>query len=374
MFQNLLIIELASVLAGPSVGMFFAELGARVLKIENPSTKGDVTRSWKLASEPAETDISSYFSSVNWGKESVALDLENKCDYAILLKMIAQADIIIASYKPGDAEKLHVDYNTLKKINPKIIYGHITGYGAELRVGYDAIIQAEAGFTFLNGEEKATKMPVALMDVLAAHQLKEGLLVALLKKIATGEGSYVGVSLIQSGIASLVNQAANWLVGKEIPQRIGSEHPNIVPYGTIFKTSDDKEIVLAVGSDAQFSKLCGVLKIEQNERFKTNSKRVKLRSEVNELLKSACKNFTREELLKELHAKNIPAGAIHTMQEVFEMPQAKEMLVENSFLKGVRSIAFKSSIFEKEVLKRPPHFDEHGAEIRAEFDSNNKDR
>ncbi|MES2766341.1 MAG: CaiB/BaiF CoA-transferase family protein [Bacteroidota bacterium] len=366
MFQNLLVIELASVLAGPSVGMFFAELGARVLKIENPSTKGDVTRSWKLASESAENDISGYFSSVNWGKESVALDLESENDHAILLKMIAKADIVIASYKPGDAEKLRVDYETFKTINPKIIYGHITGYGEEARVGYDAIIQAEAGFTFLNGEEKPTKMPVALMDVLAAHQLKEGLLVALLKKGMTGEGSYVGVSLIQSGVASLVNQAANWLVGGEIPQRIGSEHPNIVPYGTIFKTKDDMEIVLAIGSDAQFLKLCKVLKIELDERFKSNRGRVKFRTEVNKILQHSFKNFTRDELLKEFLKRNIPAGAIHNMREVFEMPQAQEMIIEEKNIKGVRSIAFNGK-FEENVLKAPPHFDEDGEKIRQEF-------
>lgn len=182
-----------------------------------------------------------------------------------------------------------------------------------------------------------------------------------------GEGSYVGVSLIQSGVASLVNQAANWLVGGEIPQRIGSEHPNIVPYGTIFKTKDEKEIVLAVGSDAQFLKLCEVLKIAPDERFKTNRGRVKFRTEVNEILADSFKNFTRDGLLKELQNRNIPAGAIHDMREVFEMPQAQEMIIQEKNIKGVCSIAFRGKFEESKVLKAPPHFDEDGEKIRQEF-------
>ncbi len=216
MLTDLKVLELASVLAGPSVGQFFAELGAEVIKIENPRNGGDVTRLWKTPGEPTD-DRSAYFCSCNWGKKSVALDLTIHRDIEIVRKLAAKSDIVIASYKPGDAEKLGVSYQQLRTHNERLIYGQITGYGSDDdRVGYDAVIQAEAGFMALNGEHEgpATKMPVALIDVLAAHHLKEGLLLALLTRERTKEGSVVEVSLVQTAVASLANQATNWLVGK----------------------------------------------------------------------------------------------------------------------------------------------------------------
>ncbi|MFM8347797.1 MAG: CaiB/BaiF CoA transferase family protein, partial [Bacteroidota bacterium] len=221
MLKDIRVIELASVLAGPSAGQFFAELGAEVIKIENPATGGDVTRSWKSAGEQTD-DRSAYFSCCNWGKKSVLLDLHLSDDRDKLYRLVATADIVIASYKPGDAEKLGVDYDTLSVLNPGIIYGQITGYsGGDDRVGYDAVIQAEAGFMDLNGEAEGepVKMPVALVDVLAAHHLKEGMLLALLNRMKTGKGCMVSVSLYDAAVASLANQATNLLVGNTLPVR-----------------------------------------------------------------------------------------------------------------------------------------------------------
>src|SRR5688572_24622563 len=192
-FKDFKVLELASVLAGPSVGQFFAELGASVIKVENLRTHGDVTRSWKGSGEKTD-DRSAYFCSVNWGKRSIALDLNTTEGQEIVQKLAEQSDIIIASYKPGDAEKLKVDYQTLSKNNPGLIYGLVTGYGSHNpRLGYDAIIQAEAGFMFMNGEPggPSLKMPVALIDILAGHHLKEGLLLALLEKMTTKKGRLV---------------------------------------------------------------------------------------------------------------------------------------------------------------------------------------
>jgi crotonobetainyl-CoA:carnitine CoA-transferase CaiB-like acyl-CoA transferase len=181
-------------------------------------------------------------------------------------------------------------------INPKLIYGQITGYGTDdNRVGYDAVIQAESGFMDLNGEKEGTpvKMPVALIDILAAHHLKEGLLLALLKREKTGEGSLVEVSLIQAALSSLANQATNWLVAKKLPTRQGSAHPNIAPYGDSFLTKDGKRILLAVGSDRQFTDLVNTLGIEDNVldlgnwaleiKFLTNQQRVEKRPELNKI-------------------------------------------------------------------------------------------
>lgn len=370
MFTGLKVIELASVLAGPSVGQFFAELGAEVIKVENLKTKGDVTRTWKGLGEKTD-DRSAYFCSVNWGKKSVAIDLGTAQGKQVVQKLITTADVVIASYKPGDAEKLGVAYHQLKSKNQKLIYGQITGYGSDNdRVGYDAVIQAESGFMDLNGEKdgEPIKMPVALIDVLAGHQLKEGLLLALLHRERTGEGSFVEVSLLQSAIASLVNQATNFLVAGKLPTRQGSAHPNIAPYGESFLTKDGKRLLLAVGSDKQFSDLCillGSAQLAMLPEFSTNEARVVNRNQLNESLKVLIKNWISDELLPRLHQKKIPAGIIQNLQQVFEMPESSSLLLEGDNLIGVKSFVGDvtgnwSSISS---LLPPPHFGQHTSEF-----------
>jgi len=172
--RNFIVLELANILAGPITTMAFAELGARVIKVENPTTRGDATRGWKLGSEPADSDISSYFACANWGKESVVCDFTHPDGRALVHDLVAQADIVVVSFKPGDEVRLQLDYPSLERINPRLIYGQITAYGsADPRPGFDAILQAEAGFTYLNGEPDGppTKMPVALYHLLLADQL-----------------------------------------------------------------------------------------------------------------------------------------------------------------------------------------------------------
>jgi len=377
-FKNLKVIELANVLAGPAVGQFFAELGAEVIKIENVNTQGDVTRKWKTQNEKSNSDISAYFSSVNWGKKSIALNFRKTKAIEIVNRLVSLSDIIIASYKPGDAKKLSVDYESLKKINDKIIYAEVTGYGNdESRVGYDAIIQAESGFTYLNGELNGDpiKMPVALMDILAAHQLKEALLIALIERMRTDKGSKIEVSLIQTGIASLANQSANWLVGGFIPERIGSDHPNIVPYGTIFNTADNKMIVLAVGTDMQFQGLCDVLEISEtgvHSNYSTNTLRIKNKDELNKILKDRISKIQKATLLEKFKKQNIPAGSINDMKEVFDMRVAKEILLsatskEQINFTGVRTNVFRiNNELPDAVLSIPPHYAQHTEEILTE--------
>ena len=362
-FGNLKVLELASVLAGPSVGQFFAELGADVIKVENIKGGGDVTRTWKSATENTD-DRSAYFSSVNWGKRSLAIDLTTKESHKIIHSLAAKSDIVIASYKPGDDKKLGVSYEDLSAINSKIIYGRITGYGPmNDRVGYDAVLQAESGFMSLNGEENGPpiKMPVALIDVLAAHQLKEGLLVALLKRERSGEGTLVDVSLIQSAVSSLVNQASNWLVGETMPTRKGSLHPNIAPYGEWFETKDGRKLLLAIGSDRQFKDLCNVLGIEN--KYPTNIDRVRNRTDLREMIASRIKDLSFDELSTEINRLKIPAGVIQDIKEVFEMPEARELLISEKGLVGVRSFIASSISFPKNNLKPPPHLGQHNEEI-----------
>ncbi len=372
--KDLKVLELASVLAGPSVGQFFAELGAEVIKVENLKSGGDVTRTWKIAGEK-EGDLSAYFCSCNWGKKSVAVDLSTAKGRKIVQKLALKSDVVIVSYKPGDAQKLGVDYETLSKPKPKLIYGQITGYGSDNdRVGYDAVIQAEAGFMDLNGETDGppTKMPVAMIDILAGHQLKEGLLLALLKRDRTGEGSLVEVSLIETAISSLANQATNWLVAGKLPARKGSAHPNIAPYGESFSTSDGKRILLAIGSDRQFEDLIEVLGIGKEavgNVFFTNQLRVENRRALNQLLEARMAQMDSRYFLEKANQKKIPAGVIQNLKEVFEMKEAVELLVKRDGLIGVKNFVGKGAGYQLPVtgLLPPPHFGEHTKEVLKEI-------
>ncbi|MBI2269461.1 MAG: CoA transferase [Bacteroidetes bacterium] len=296
-FKNLKVVELANVLAGPSVGMFFAELGANVMKIENKLTNGDITRSWKLPEESTKAATSAYYASVNWGKRSLLLDLSSPKDKKKVIQLLRSADVVITNYKSGDAKKFGMDHASIKKINPEIIYAHISGFGSkDKRVAFDLVLQAESGFLSMNGTSTSgpVKLPVALIDILAAHQLKEAILIALLNRSHTGKGAYVGTSLYESAIASLANQGTNWLLAKHIPKPMGTLHPNIAPYGEIVTCKDNKQLVLAIGSDKQFSTLCIALNagyILKDKRFSTNSMRIKNRRILLKILKKEFSDF-----------------------------------------------------------------------------------
>lgn len=360
--SGLRVIELASVLAGPRVGQCFAEWGAEVIKIENPATGGDITRSWKLPGEPAEASRSAYFSSCNWGKSTRLLDFRKPEDIREAHQLIETADIVLSSYKAGDAEKLRMDYATLRPLNPRLIYGQITGYPhPDTRVGYDAILQAEAGFTYMNGEPEGTphKMPVALIDVLAAHQLREALLLALLQRTQTDTGTQVTVSLFESAVSALANQATNYLMAGHTPQPMGSAHPNIVPYGTLFPTQT-YPLVLAVGSDAQFARLCTLLERPEwatEERFRTNPARVKHRETLLARLRERFLSYEAETLLPALHRAHVPAGALRDMAAVFADPNtiAIRLSSEETECEGVRmSVARFDGALPQAALTPPP--------------------
>ena len=350
-FKGLKVIELASVLAGPAVGMFFAELGAEVIKIENKKTGGDVTRKWKLPTEDINSNKSAYYTSVNWHKEVLMKDLSDIADRKEVLALIKEADIVVSNFKPSSAKKMGMDYESLKLLNDRLIFAELTSFGKNDHTpAFDIVMQAEAGFLYMCGEpdRNPVRMPVALIDLMAAHQLKEGILIALLKRTQTGKGSFVTTSLLESAIASLANQATNWLMGNHIPQRMGSLHPNIAPYGDVFFTKDNKPVVLAVGTEKQFQLLCEVLhlpKIKEDKRFTINALRVQNRIALKEVLTPAIAQFQRAELLNELKKQGVPAGAIRDMQEVFEHPQAAAMILEevvdnNKITKRVRTVAF----------------------------------
>ncbi|HTA63375.1 MAG TPA: CaiB/BaiF CoA-transferase family protein [Bacteroidia bacterium] len=343
-FKGLKVVELASVLAGPSAGLFFAELGAEVIKIENKKTGGDVTRSWKLPTEDKKSDVSAYFLAVNFLKKHLFLDVSNDADYKKCIAQIKYADIVIANYKKGDDKKLKLDYATLKKINPTLIYAGIQGFSdTDERVAYDLILQAESGFMSMNGTKDSgpLKMPVAMIDILAAHHLKEAILLALLKKQKTKKGSYVSVSLFDVAVASLANQATNWLVAKHIPQPTGSLHPNIAPYGETFITKDNHTDTFAIGSDGQFAKLCELLHIvdvSSNKNYVSNQLRVINRKKIFTILNKEVKKQSLTYLQKECTKHGVPFAKIRNLKEVFELPEAKKLIKNISYNKKKYSV------------------------------------
>lgn len=353
-FEGLKVIDASTVLAGPSVGMFFAELGANVIKIEHPTNK-DVTRSWKLSVEPKDSNVSAYFSSVNYGKSYQSLDLSNKKDKQQFLDLIQDADIVLFNFKNGTLEKFGLTETTLRKSNPSLIIGEINGFGSEDdRVAYDLIIQAESGIMSINGDQNTgpLKMPIALIDVLAAHHLKEGLLIELIEKAKKGndyQGKTVTVSLYEAAISSLVNQASNYLMTGEIPVALGSLHPNIAPYGEIFITKDGGLITFAIGSDHHFYKLCNWLKrddIPLNEKFRTVQNRVVNRMELFEILKTLVNRHELNDLIEGMHSLKVPCAQIKNLKQVFETTHAQSMVlsetIEGIATKRVTSIAFKT--------------------------------
>ena len=350
MFKGLKVIDLSTVLAGPSVGTFFAELGADVIKLEHPDF-GDVTRSWKLPIEKTDSNISAYFSSVNYGKKYGTINLKIEAERDRFLEEIRDTDILVSNFKKGDATKFGIEDEVLFALNPKLIHGKITGYGEDSnRVAFDLILQAESGFMSINGtaESGPLKMPIALIDVLCAHHLKEAILLALYERERTRKGKSVTISLYDAAVSSLVNQASNYLMTGFVPKRIGSKHPNIAPYGELFKTKDGATVTFAIGSNTHFRKLCEVLGIDdlsEDQRFKNNQNRVVNRAELFELIKRKVIEQEAEELLTSLQLLNVPAGKVRDLAEVFNDPLSQELIIEEE-IDGICTRRVKSVLFK----------------------------
>jgi len=348
-FEGLRVVELASVLAGPAVGMFFAELGADVIKIENKSG-GDLTRRWKQQGEDITSNVSSYYHSVNWNKKVLFCDLLNPHDYNEVLQLIASADILISNFKSGDDVKFNLVATDLVSKFPSLIIGEIGGYPDSYKVAFDAVLQAESGMMSINGTAASgpIKLPIAFVDLFTAHQLKEGILVAMIQKAKTGKGSIVKTTLFDSAIASLANQASNWLNNNNVPQLQGSLHPNIAPYGEVFMTKDLQMVLLAVGTDAQFNSLCDVLNINITSSeidFSTNDKRLLNREELKNIIQNSLSEISCSEFLSACERLKIPAGKVNSIDEVFALPSAQKMILNqveanNSISKRVATIAF----------------------------------
>ncbi|MFO7546646.1 MAG: CoA transferase [Trueperaceae bacterium] len=332
MLDDLLVLDLSRVLAGPYCTLLFADLGARVIKVE--SVDGDDTRRW---GPPFVEGESGYFLSVNRGKESLAVNLKDARGRAVVQALARRADVLVENFKSGDLARYGLDYATLASENPGLVYVSITGFGQTgpraKEAGYDAAVQAQSGLMAMTGEPNGPplKLGVAWIDVLTGLHAATGALAALRRRERTGEGAHLDVSLFDVALASLVNQAQNALLTGEAPARLGSAHPNIVPYQA-FDTADGA-VVLAVGNDAQFARLCGVLgepAWAADERFASNQGRVEHRRTLVPLLSEKLRARRRDDLLAACRAGGVPATPVATLPEALADPQtlARRMVVE----------------------------------------------
>lgn len=348
--KGIKVLDLSSVLAGPSVGMFLAELGADVLKIENPHTKGDITRNWKNPNEHIEQSFSAYYASVNAFKRVEWLDLNYLGVIQKIHDLLKDMDIVLCNFKYQDDKKFQLDYETVRSINERIIYAQISGFGKEhRRVAFDLILQAETGFMYLNREaqQQPNKMPVALIDVLAAHQLKEGILLALYRRLQTGKGAYVHCALYDAAVCSLINQATNYLISQYNPSPMGSKHPNIAPYGEIFETKDKTLITFAIGTDKQFANLCDIVSmahLANHPLFYSNVERVKHREELYRILQNQIYQLHSDFLYQRCLEKDVPVAMIHDVAQVMKNPLTQRLIkrtkIDEQDVQIITSIAF----------------------------------
>lgn len=327
------VVDLSRVLAGPSATQCLADLGAEVIKIERP-VSGDETRQW---APPQFADgTSAYFSTVNRNKQSLTLDISTTEGQDIVKKMVADADILVENYKVGGLKKYGLDYDSVKAINPRLVYASLTGFGQTgpdaRKPGYDYIIQGQSGLMSITGPEDGLpyKVGVAVVDLFAGLNLVIGIQAALLARQHTGLGQHVDVALLDSALAMLANVGMNHLATGNVPPRLGNGHPSIVPY-QVFATGGEQHLILACGNDKQFAAVCEVMgqAWHQDARFATNPKRVEHRDVLIALMSAEFARQERDAWLAQFDAAGVPCGPINNIAEAVAMPQAqaREMVV-----------------------------------------------
>ena len=332
---GLRVLDLSRVLAGPWCSQLLADLGADVVKVERPGS-GDDTRAWGppwLAAAPGAGE-SAYFLSANRNKRSVTIDLAHEEGQRLVRELAAKADVLIENFKFGGLAQYGLDYASLKAQNPRLVYCSITGFGhtgpyAE-RPGYDFLIQGMGGLMSLTGRPDGEpgsgplKAGVALTDVMTGLYATVAVLAALERRHVSGEGQHIDLALLDVQVAALANQASNYLIGEQVPQRMGNAHPNIVPYQD-FPTADGHMIV-TVGNDAQFARFAAVLghpQWAQDERFATNPQRVRHRELLVALIREATLARSTDDWVAAMEAANVPCGPINTLDRVFANPQVR---------------------------------------------------
>ncbi|MBB3655335.1 crotonobetainyl-CoA:carnitine CoA-transferase CaiB-like acyl-CoA transferase [Rhizobium sp. BK650] len=375
------VVELARVLAGPWAGQMLADLGADVIKVENPDG-GDDTRHWGppfVEGADGENLSAAYYHSANRGKRSITADLKTAEGQSLVRRLVATADVLIENFKLGGLAKYGLDYGSLKAINPRLVYCSITGFGqtgpyANL-AGYDYIVQGMSGFMSITGEPEGQPMKagVAIADIFTGIYAVSAIEAALIHALKTGEGQLIDMALLDVQSAVLANQNMNYLVSGHAPVRLGNAHPNISPYEVV--PTADGYLILAVGNDGQFRRLCTILGlvIGEDENFATNKARVANRDTVRRLVSTETLKWQKADLLKACEDNAVPAGAINTIEEMFADPQivARGLRIDlpdaaGTVIPGVRTpVALSETPLRYE---RPsPRLGEHNEEVLAEL-------
>jgi crotonobetainyl-CoA:carnitine CoA-transferase CaiB-like acyl-CoA transferase len=368
--EGVKVIELARILAGPWAGQTLSDLGAEVVKVE--SIEGDDTRRWGPPFvENGDDTSASYFHSCNRGKKSICVDFKTKEGQDIIKKLVLKADILIENFKVDGLRKYGLDFDSLIKINPKLIYCSITGFGQTgpyaHRAGYDYIIQGMSGLMSITGEPSGQpqKMGVAVTDILTGLYSVTAILSAIIQRDKSGKGQHIDMALLDVATAVTANQGMNFLTTGKVPHRIGNGHQNLAPY-QVFDCKDG-HIIIATGNDAQYQRLCAILNLEEiamNELFLTNADRLRNRTLLIEKLSCQTTKFLKKDLLEACEKQGIPAGPINDMSEVFDDPQ----VVYRGLSKEIDNIPtilspFRFSDSEMKISKTSPKLGENTNEI-----------
>jgi formyl-CoA transferase len=370
--EGIRVLDLSRVLAGPYCTMTLGDLGADVIKVEQPGA-GDDTRRW---GPPWAGTESAYYLCVNRNKRSITLDLKSDEGKEILTSLAKSSDIVVENFKVGALDRMGLGYRDLSRVNPGLIWCSITGYGQDgpyaSRAGYDFVAQGESGIMSITGEinGEPMKVGVAIVDITTGLFSSNAILAALHARHATGRGQHIDSTLFTSAIAWLANVGSSYLTTGDLPKRLGNAHPSIVPYQT-FKAKD-LWIIIGAGNDRQFESLCGILGLEglvTDPRFKDNPSRVQNREELIPLLNSVLETRLADEWLEEISAAGIPCGPINTLDRVFDHPQAihRNMVVEiehpTAGTVKLAGIPFTMSETPPAVLRHPPLLGEHTEEV-----------
>lgn len=378
LLKGLKVLDLSRVLAGPYATMVLADLGADVIKVERPE-KGDDTRHWGPPfAGGREEGESAYFLSVNRNKRSITADFKKKEDLKRIKSLACSADVLIENLRRGTLKELGLDYETLRKDNPNLIYCTITGFGPgpdEDRPGYDFLIQARAGIMGITGhpEGEPTKVGVAIADIVCGLYAANTILAALHRRGATGEGAEIEVPLFESTLSWLANRGQEYLVSGEDQGRLGNAHPTIVPYQTFH--ASDRMIAVAVGNDAQFEKLCGVLRREeliQDERYATNPARVENREKLIKILQEEFSKQSATEWIEKIRGTGVPCGPVNSLTEVFSDEHVKRsdvlQTVEHPTAGELKMLASPVLIDGERpsIRQPPPRLGQHTSEVEAD--------
>jgi len=382
---GLRILDLSRILAGPTATQLLGDLGADVIKIENPKTKGDDTRAWGppyvTGADGAATDLSAYFNSANRNKRSVSVDLATPEGQSIIRQIAAQCDVVIENFKPGALAKYGLDHESRLTAHPALVCCSISGFGQtgpnSNKPGYDLLAQGYGGIMSLTGETEGEpmKVGVAIADVMCGMYATVAILAALRHRDATGEGQHIDLGLVDTQMAWLINQGTNYLTSGKVPVRRGNGHPNIAPYQVY--AAADGHVIIAVGNDGQFRRFCDALTLgalPDDPRFATNPARVANRDALNAVLGPVLASRNAADIITMMEGAGVPAGPVHRLDQVFSSDQAiaREMVVEMTHPASGGTVPMlgnpiKMSRTPVSYRHAPPSFGEHTDEVLAEL-------